>query len=59
MTGKVQRVEREKNKTYNEIEEMTGASTATISRINRCLHYGADGYNTIIDRMKEHKESSL
>lgn len=47
------------NKTYNEIEEITGASTATISRINRCLHYGADGYQRIIDRMKEHNESSL
>lgn len=31
-------------KTYNEIEEKTGASTATISRINRVLNYGADGY---------------
>ncbi len=32
-------------KTYNEIEEATGASTATISRVNRSLNYGADGYN--------------
>ncbi|MFZ5966056.1 MAG: YerC/YecD family TrpR-related protein [Bacillota bacterium] len=44
------------NKTYHEIEEMTGASTATISRINRCLHYGADGYNIILDRLDEKKE---
>ena len=35
------------NKTYNEIEKKTGASTATISRINRALNYGADGYNII------------
>ncbi len=35
-------------KTYNEIEEMTGASTATISRINRTLQYGADGYEMVI-----------
>ena len=41
------------NKTYNEIEDITGASTATISRINRCLHYGADGYTTILNRLDE------
>ena len=40
------------NKTYNEIEEKTHASTATISRINRCLHYGADGYSMILDRLE-------
>jgi len=38
-------------KTYNEIEEKTGASTATISRINRALNYGANGYNTILNRL--------
>ena len=43
-------------KTYNEIEEITGTSTATISRINRCLSYGADGYNMILDRLKEKNE---
>ena len=37
--------------TYQEIAEKTGASTATISRINRCLLYGADGYNTVLDRI--------
>jgi TrpR-related protein YerC/YecD len=37
--------------TYHEIVEKTGASTATISRINRCLTYGADGYNTILNRL--------
>ena len=31
-------------RTYNEIEDITKASTATISRINKCLVYGADGY---------------
>jgi TrpR-related protein YerC/YecD len=46
----VARLLREK-KTYNEISEATGASTATISRVNRCLNYGADGYNTILDRL--------
>jgi len=37
--------------TYTHIEEKTGASTATISRISRCLNYGADGYNLILDRL--------
>ena len=40
-----------REKTYNEISEITGASTATISRVNRCLNYGADGYNMILDRL--------
>ena len=37
-------------KTYNEIEEATGASTATISRVNRSLNYGADGYNIVFKK---------
>jgi len=41
------------NKTYNEIEEATGASTATISRINRCLVYGSDGYKMILERLEK------
>ncbi len=39
--------------TYVEIAKQTGASTATISRVNRCLHYGTDGYRLAIDRVKE------
>lgn len=39
------------NKTYNEIEADTGASTATISRINRSLNYGAEGYNIILRKL--------
>jgi len=39
------------NKTYNEIEAETRASTATISRINRSLNYGADGYDIVLDRL--------
>lgn len=39
------------NKTYNEIEEKTGASTATISRISRSLNYGVNGYNLVLDRL--------
>lgn len=40
-------------KTYTEIADITGASTATISRVNRCVNYGSDGYTTILKRMKE------
>jgi TrpR-related protein YerC/YecD len=43
-------------KTYSDISEKTGASTATISRVNRCLNYGADGYRLVLDRMDEIKE---
>lgn len=38
--------------TYEEIAETTGASTATISRVKRSLNYGADGYQLILERMK-------
>ena len=43
------------NKTYIEIAKETGASTATISRINKCLVYGAEGYQRILARMKENE----
>lgn len=39
-------------KIYNDIVAETGASTATISRVNRSLQYGADGYDTVFDRLK-------
>ncbi|MBQ7924799.1 MAG: TrpR YerC/YecD [Lachnospiraceae bacterium] len=39
-------------KTYLEIAEKTGASTATISRVNRSLNYGNDGYDLVFNRMK-------
>lgn len=42
-------------KTYSEIEELTKASTATISRINKCLVYGAEGYQRILEKMAEQK----
>lgn len=38
---------------YETIVEKTGASSATISRIKRCLLYGADGYRKAIDRLKK------
>lgn len=37
--------------TYEEVVERTGASTATISRVKRCLNYGADGYDTVLKRL--------
>ena len=41
---------------YSDILERTGASSATISRVNRCLHYGAGGYKTVIPRLREPEE---
>ena len=43
-------------KTYHAIEEETGASTATISRINRALNYGADGYKLVLKKQGLLKE---
>ncbi|MBQ8655210.1 MAG: hypothetical protein IJ507_09760 [Clostridia bacterium] len=40
-----------KHVTYQEIVRRTGASSATISRVNRALTYGADGYNHVLDKM--------
>lgn len=39
------------HKTYLEIAEKTGASTATISRVNRSLNYGNDGYEMVFERI--------
>lgn len=39
------------NNTYLEIADKTGASTATISRVNRSLNYGNDGYDMILERL--------
>ncbi len=47
-----------KGYTYTEIFEMTGVSTATISRVKRCLDYGADGYKTVLGRMDWKDEQS-
>ena len=40
------------HKTYLEIAEKTGASTATLRRVNRSLNYGNDGYELVFERMK-------
>ena len=41
------------HKTYLEIAEKTGASTATISRVNRSLNYGNDGYDLVFQRLSK------
>jgi len=43
-------------KSYNEINKETGASTATICRVNKCLTYGDSGYQLVLDRMAEQEK---
>ena len=38
---------------FNEISQKTGCSSATISRVNKCLQFGPGGYKTVIDRLKK------
>ena len=45
----------DERKVYSDIVAATGASTATISRVNRSLNYGSDGYRTVFDRMAADK----
>lgn len=44
------------NVTYTAIAEATGASTATISRVKRCLFFGADGYQLVLSRLGRKEE---
>lgn len=46
----------DEGKNYQEISRATGASTATICRVNKCLNYGSHGYRTILDRIKKQEE---
>lgn len=46
------------NRTYSSISKLTGASTATVSRVKRSLDYGADGYNLVLRRLKERNAKS-
>lgn len=46
------------HKTYLEIAEKTGASTATISRVNRSLNYGNDGYDMVFERIDAPQEEA-
>ena len=45
------------HKTYLDIAEKTGASTATISRVNRSLNHGNDGYDMVFTRLEQKKEA--
>ena len=45
-------------KTYREIHEKTGASEATISRVNRSLNYGADGYRLALERLSKRSQKN-
>lgn len=45
----------DEKRSYQEISKETGASTATIGRVSKCLSYGNDGYRLILERMKKSK----
>ena len=45
------------HRTYLEIADKTGASTATISRVNRSLNYGNDGYDMVFERIAHSEET--
>lgn len=45
-----------KDYTYQDIASQTGASTATISRVNRALNYGNDGYDLVLNRLQKEKD---
>jgi len=47
----------QQNATYTAIAEATGASTATISRVKRCLYFGADGYKLILERLAKQADA--
>ena len=46
-------VQLRQGKTYQDIVNSVGASTVTISRVNRCLQYGAGGYARVLDQLKD------
>ncbi|MGE5381031.1 MAG: YerC/YecD family TrpR-related protein [Methylocystaceae bacterium] len=48
----------DQNETYTHIAGVTGASTATISRVKRCLQYGAGGYKAILPRLTRVEEDN-
>ncbi len=47
------------NSVYADIAAQTGLSTATISRVNRCLKYGSDGYNKVLDNMDANRRTGI
>lgn len=49
----------DEHRVYSDIVAETGASTATISRVNRSLNYGCDGYRVVFDRLDKDKNNEL
>jgi TrpR-related protein YerC/YecD len=47
-----------KGMNYAAVSSQTGASTATISRVNKCLSYGADGYKIVLERLEENSNDN-
>ncbi len=43
----------QEKRAYNDVAKKTGASTATISRVNKCISYGCGGYQMVLDRITE------
>ena len=43
----------DEGKVFNDISKETGASSATISRVNKCLNYGPGGYRLVLDKIKK------
>ena len=56
--GRFREFEERRKRNYNEITEKTGVSAATISRINRCLHYGTGGYKTALLRLEDDEKKN-
>lgn len=48
----------DKGRNYNDVSRDTGASSATISRVNKCINY-SDGYRIVLDRLKESGDEIL
>jgi TrpR-related protein YerC/YecD len=48
----------DEGESYHDISERTGASSATISRVNQWLRYGRDGYRLVLDRLPDAKEAT-
>lgn len=45
----------EEGKTFTQISEEVGASSATITRVNKCITYGSDGYKMVLERLGKDK----
>lgn len=46
-------------KSYVDVNNITGISTATISRVNKCINYGDGGYKTVIERLRKDKNKVM